>query len=215
MRVAFTADLHGELPYIPPCDLLVIAGDVCRIRNHSIASQTEFLNGDFADWMSDLLSTDVGEIAWVAGNHDFALEADPALGYNLPGVFLRDDALNYGGLRIWGTPWVPRFGRWAFMAEEDVLAGLYGMIPTALDILITHGPPMGTLDLTARSPRDNVGSTALAARLKAIKPPRVHVFGHIHEGQGLSLGVETLSINASHVDLQYAPTTAPIVLDME
>jgi len=60
-----------------------------------------------------------------------------------------------------------------------------------VDILLTHGPPLGNLD-TVRPPfnlsntgplGDHKGCPHLAAAVKRAKP-RLHCFGHIHEARG-------------------------------
>jgi len=48
--------------------------------------------------------------------------------------------------------------------------------------MLTHGPPHGILDLTSRG--DLAGCENLTAAVKRVRP-RMHVFGHIHEGRAL------------------------------
>ena len=41
---------------------------------------------------------------------------------------------------------VPEFGKWAFMLPRgEVLKEKWGQIPVGIDILITHGPPLGKM----------------------------------------------------------------------
>ena len=45
--------------------------------------------------------------------------------------------------------------------------------------------------------------------------PRLHVFGHIHEGYGTHRKGATLHVNASICTLAYEPANRPIVFDLE
>jgi hypothetical protein len=51
------------------------------------------------------------------------------------------------------------------------------------------------------------------AALQRIRP-KVHVFGHIHEGYGVLKQNGTTFINASVCDERYRPFNAPIVIDL-
>ena len=57
LRVAAISDLHGDLipaDEFPPCDLLLIAGDVSPIDDHSPRAQQLWLETVFAPWLSQL-----------------------------------------------------------------------------------------------------------------------------------------------------------------
>jgi Icc-related predicted phosphoesterase len=43
--------------------------------------------------------------------------------------------------------------------------------------------------------------------------PKIHVFGHIHEGYGYKDINDTLYLNASTCNLRYQPVNSPIVVD--
>jgi hypothetical protein len=79
-------------------------------------------------------------------------------------------------LRVYGSPCTPRHGNWAFQypRNEDVWTG---SVPDGIDMLITHGPTLGHLDL------QKLGCANLLRTLWRVQP-RLHVFGHIHEGSG-------------------------------
>ena len=47
-----------------------------------------------------------------------------------------------------------------------------------------------------------------------ISVPKVHVFGHIHNGYGQKQIGQTLYVNAAVCDEDYKPVNAPIVVDI-
>ena len=89
---------------------------------------------------------------------------------------------------------------------------IWARIPDHVDVLITHGPPAKILDLTYD--RVPAGCPDLLARVKQVKP-RLHVFGHIHEGYGREQHGSTTFVNASTCDLQYRPSQPPVIVDLE
>lgn len=89
---------------------------------------------------------------------------------------------NGSRLRVFASPWTPCFGSWAFQYDRE--EGHYFPMESGLDIAITHGPPHGILD-TART-GTNAGCGYLAERAIQARP-RVHCFGHIHEGWGATI----------------------------
>jgi Icc-related predicted phosphoesterase len=187
MIVYATSDLHGHLPEIPECDLLLIAGDICPdffqgsrrfgMIDKGEQRQRHWLDTDFREWLDKIPAKDVVAIA---GNHDFIMEHKFLIPKGLRWHYLEDSEVTIGGLRIWGTPWVPNLSSWAFYQSDRGLAMRAELIPTGLDILIAHGPPYGVADTVHGM---HVGETAMSRELIRIKPG-VLVCGHIHEGFG-------------------------------
>ncbi len=83
--------------------------------------------------------------------------------------------------------------------------------PRATDVLVTHGPPYGVLDQVGGG--EHLGCEELRARLAAVRP-RLHVFGHIHDGHGVATAGGTVCVNASVCDERYRPVHPPIVVDL-
>jgi hypothetical protein len=149
----------------------------------------------------------------IAGNHDFAFERTPeARTWISRATYLQDEEVTVAGLRIWGSPWQPRFFDWAFNLDRgEPLRQVWSQIPAGIDVLVTHGPPRGILDRTARG--EPVGCDDLLAAVGRVRP-RLHVFGHIHEAYGKVARDGVTFVNASSCDLGYAPVQAPIVVDL-
>lgn len=81
--------------------------------------------------------------------------------------------------------------------EPAVIAGFSFAGPgvrTACDVLVTHEPPLGTLDLTSLRTR---GGSRRVLDLVTLYRPRVLVCGHIHEAPGVTRLGDTLVINCS------------------
>src|SRR3954452_22943471 len=103
--IVAASDLHGHLPDVPECDLLLLAGDLCPVADHSIPTQAQFPAGPFKDWLA---SVPARQIVGIAGNHDFIFERDADLvPRNLPWTYLQDAGAAFGGFNVFGTPWQP------------------------------------------------------------------------------------------------------------
>jgi Icc-related predicted phosphoesterase len=199
VKIAAISDLHGFLPVVPPCDLLLIGGDICPVANHSLPAQQEFLDRQFRRWLEDAPAK---QIVGIAGNHDFIFDTPSRIPTALRWTYLQDNAAEIDGLKIWGSPWSVLFGSWPFMEREPALARRWASIPVETDILLVHGPPMGYGDKNFTNRR--CGSTALLEAIGRVNP-RLCVFGHIHEDHGRWALRDMLLANVSHVNEVYDP----------
>jgi Icc-related predicted phosphoesterase len=214
MRVIATSDLHGMLPTIPECELLLIAGDICPYWDHRIDYQRRWLNNEFRDWLDEVPAKDVVAV-W--GNHD-AIGEHPDRVPDLPWHILTDELIEVQGKRIYGLPWQRRFYDWAFNLDEPELDEKYRVIPDC-DIIVSHGPPFQMGDLTTSG--EHVGNAVFAEVIKTLRPS-LAVFGHIHEGRGdcgYFYDLATLAedckrdthvANVTHVDVNYEPIYPPM-----
>ena len=171
--MADTHNRHSGL-VVPDGDVLIHAGD---LTGRGTLPELEAV----ADW---LRSQPHAHKVVIAGNHDFALQRNPvaarALFHGL--TFLEDSEATLAGLRIWGSPWQPWFYDWAFnLPRGPELDAKWKRIPAGIDVLVTHGPPLGFGDKVDRG--EAVGCEDLLRHLSRVKP-RLHFFGHIHEDRG-------------------------------
>jgi predicted phosphodiesterase len=207
-RVCCISDLHGRLPRdLPECDLLVIAGDILPASWHGAI---ELFLPRFEMW---LRWAPARTVVGIAGNHDIPAQHNPALFRELPWIYLENDAASVEGLKVWGSPWTPRFFDWAFMADDGDLADHWVEIPDDVELLITHGPPFGYLDSTVEGV--HAGSRTLLDRVLQLKQLKLHVFGHIHEAYGVATLPDGATIvNASLLNERYDATNHPSVIDL-
>jgi Icc-related predicted phosphoesterase len=214
-RIVCISDTHNcnEEIEVPDGDILIHSGDATTIGS---VEQLKAFNRWFAGLPHKCK-------IFVAGNHDWLFERNNDLARRLldPSIsYLQDSSIEIDGLKIYGSPWQPRFFDWAFnLNRGPEMAEKWAMIPDDIDILITHGPPHGILDLVPRKGwNENTGCEELRKRVEQIANfgrLKLHVFGHIHCGYGIHEELGVKFVNASTCDEQYNPTQTPIVVDLD
>lgn len=206
IRIACLSDTHMEHEAVTPveADIVVFAGDSC-----GWGSRKEL--DVFCEWFAKWPAT---HKVMIAGNHDWCLEKHPVLAPMIVHahgiIYLRDEEVDIEGLRFYGSPWQPWFNDWAFNLPRDgwELRKIWEDIPDYTDILVTHGPPFGLLDKAkwrhSKSPdSDHGGCKILRTEILTRIKPKLHVFGHIHEGYGVRFLGDTTFVNASALDETY------------
>lgn len=179
IKVCAASDLHGHLPEVPACDLFLLGGDYAHEGMRNYAGESAFFTDMMAPWLEGVPAT---EVVGVSGNHDFLFQDCPALLPRMRWRYLQDSATEVFGLKVWGTPWQPWFGGWAFNAREPFLTRAWSLIPDDTDVLVLHGPPFGYGDAVPGR-TGPLGSPSLLARIREVAP-RLVVYGHIHSGRG-------------------------------
>jgi Icc-related predicted phosphoesterase len=215
MRIAAISDLHGSLPEITSCDLLLIAGDVAPFDPDTFEEQYIWFDEVFRDWLNRIPATSV---IMVAGNHDYYLFRIPEqLPQGLRCQYIVDEVIiadnpDGGSIRIYGSPWISGLPGMAFNLNESALEQRFLEVPR-VDIMLTHMPPYGICDLM-RGGR-HMGSSAVAACVKQMDP-LLHIYGHIHEARGVVDGASgrCLFANVAHMNEFFEPTHPATYFDL-
>lgn len=193
MKLAVMSDTHLSHQWltVPDADVVIHCGDSLGHGNLS-----ELMG--FADWYAALPHK---HKILIAGNHDWVFQEAPEIARQVceqRGIhYLCDQAITIDGWKFYGSPWTPQFCNWAYMLPRgQALAQKWAHIHDDTDVLITHGPPYGHGDKAP--PNRVVGCRELLERVCQVAP-KLHLFGHIHEGFGFTRSddVNTLFVNAA------------------
>mgnify|MGYP003652378072 CR=1 FL=1 len=212
MKITFISDTHTKHKQLdlPGGDLLIHAGDIMN----SGYSKSDI--HEFCEWFE---AQDYKHKIFIAGNHDRLFENDPLESFSITCKYdvdyLQDDEHLIDGVKLYGTPWQPEFCNWAFNLPRrgDELMAKWGAIPKDTDILITHGPAYGHLDVSGYGGQ-NVGCELLRERIDKVKP-LIHVFGHIHGSAGYKFDGTTHYFNASVLNERYEYQNKPMTIDLD
>lgn len=185
MKIHAISDTHGfhnRFVLGENIDTFIHAGDSTN-SNNLIKNELEF--NSFFEWLVEL---PVKNKIIIGGNHDFSLNKQyikEKLKNN--GIhYLEHEYLELDGIKFFGSPYTPTFGQWNFMKDRSKISKYWGMVTESIDILITHGPPKGVLDLSydRNHDLDVCGDLALLKMINRIKP-KYHLFGHIHDNEDI------------------------------
>ena len=212
--ISDTHTMHDDLDGMPTSgDILIHCGD---FSGHSYPEELI----EFNRWLSTL---QYKHKILVPGNHDRIFERNEKLARELipEATILIDQSVEIEGIKIYGSPWTPKFGHWSFIRPIADLKEKWENIPSGIDILVTHGPPKGILDEVVRyCPHFNgheiehTGCPHLFNKVMEVSP-QYHVFGHIHEGYGAKAVNGTVFLNVACLNERYQPVNSVTVFGIE
>jgi Icc-related predicted phosphoesterase len=174
------------MPSVAGESIFIHAGDA-TVFSRSSAAIT-----DFNAWLGELPYT---HRIYVPGNHDSFISMDPSKRSPLSNAtVLVNGSVDIAGLRIWGSPVTPLANTAFGLPSAADRRRLYSTIPDDTDVLISHGPPSGILDLVPGS-NYHSGCPELLEAVQRVQP-MLHVFGHVHGAHGTEEIDDTLYVNA-------------------
>jgi Icc-related predicted phosphoesterase len=221
MKFVCVSDTHGkhrQIKNIPDGDVFLHAGDITNFGELQILE-------DFNDWLGEL--PHYYKVV-IPGNHDWSFERDWRTSAEIlsNATCLRSEFVTIDGVHIYGEPSQPRFFDWAFNVDRSLMREVWERLPVDvnIDILLTHGPPLGVCDEAKRvnhwheGPEveiEHVGCGYQLALLQSRPDIKFCVCGHIHGSYGRGFVGGTEVINASICDEGYKPVNLPIVFEYE
>lgn len=196
-HISDTHGYHNLLDIPSEIDMVIFSGDCSNPRNPYINENEVRV---FMEWYSKL---PIKHKIFVAGNHDSSIEKRLITKKDFTNIgitYLENESMEIEGINIFGSPVSLTFNDWCFMKARDKTYKLWETIPENTDIVITHTPPKGILDMSYD--KDNVlefcGCNSLKKRMFSMQP-ELHLFGHIHNTQDI--------INAGQTKLSEYKTT--------
>lgn len=214
MKITCISDTHNKHNQIPT---KYLAGGDCLIHSGDVSGRgSRYEVEEFLKWFNGLPYT---HKILISGNHDFFFEeaskeeVDETM-YKYPNIiYLNDSGVEIEGFKIWGSPVQPWFYNWAFNRKGTDICKHWDLIPLDTNILITHGPAKGYLDMTLNG--DVTGCPYLLDKISELKNLKLFVHGHIHEAYGrVDFPDGGIFLNASVLDARYVMKNIPHEIEL-
>lgn len=196
MKIWHISDTHQytKMLSLPAdIDMVIHSGDATNYRD---PYKNEKEMRDFITWLYNL---PVKHKVFVAGNHDTSIEkglVDRSEFENLGIHYLYMETKEIGGFKIWGSPYCPTYGDWAFMKSRETIGRkVWDFMDPEAEIVVTHTPPAGMLDLSYHGKSlEFCGCKSLMHKIFEVQP-LLHCFGHIHNTKSpvFNSGTKTIS----------------------
>lgn len=201
LHISDTHTLHEQIPntVLALADVIVHSGDTTHGFDDRKNMETEHNKKKFIEFLEWFSSTTKKETRKILspGNHDLFIARKTKEARKLCESYgvelLIEESTEVGGKLLYASPYVPTFGEWVFMKSRGNIHKAWQKIPEDVEILVTHGPPKGILDLAIdkeTSRVKQVGCSSLTNKVNNLKKLRLHLFGHVHDNLGcLNQGV--------------------------
>lgn len=216
VAISDTHEQHGKLN-LPNGDVLVHAGDA-TYKGDLLAFK------NFVDWMKNQSHSNK---IFIGGNHEVGMSCGKKRPKALKMlkdagiIYLEDSGIEIDGIKFWGSPVQPRYYDWEWNRDRGPDINYHWkLIPDDTNVLITHGPPYGILDLVEDSfenkGRDlHQGCEDLARRIKQLSKLKAHIFGHLHLNSGEYKDCANVTyINAAVCSEQYRVENEPRIINV-
>ena len=222
------SDLHGYLPEINACELVLICGDIVPLSAQGSSRYTSrWYKRAFKTWAESL---PCDKVIFIAGNHELHFPNHyeyykKMFPNNSKVTYLCHEEYTYLGsdgkeYRIFGTPYCQEFGNWAFMLLDSELREKYSEIPENLDILLTHDQCYGYGDILLQkdcpwATGEHIGNKPLTEAVLE-KQPKYLFTAHLHSVDHNCVMInQTKRYNVSLKDESYQAVYSPLYLEID
>lgn len=205
MRIVAFADTHGRFPTVPPGDVVICAGDFTNFGDKkAILEFYEWFgnlphNHKLLVYGNHEITTDKRKIKtspfmtfkddtgnWVDKVPPSAVTPGPP--EDRITLLHGGAVVEIDGVTFWGHPGIPPpepgdtpcYYNAHQLETHDESEALWKTCPK-VDVLVTHAPPYGILDISRGK---HLGNEEMRIAVEDWIKPRYHIFGHIHESAG-------------------------------
>lgn len=182
MRIWHISDTHGyhdQLVLPKDIDLIVHTGDC---SNSKIPALNEPEVYRFIEWYSKFDCLKI----YCPGNHDTSIEHGLIKSTDFTNrniMYLENESIILDNIKFTAIPYTPTFGTgWSFMKAREKINRVWDTIDDDTNVLLTHGPPKGILDLTENRDYslEQCGDGALYKKIQKLPNLTHNLFGHLH-----------------------------------